>query len=217
VGFAQKCHYIDTSYRRVVRALSHSRRRVPRPRNPVYHVGINAVAGLNPWTDLAQPTVDPEFDLRVHIGQGLWGHHDDACLELGSAVAVSYRRVPLTAAALTSRRCAGGSSSSPNSGGGKAARQSPVPVVARGSGVQVPWDVRDALARDMSVWGFGGAEFDVSLTVPYQGRWKVALCNVTALRVGPCNVTVVGTLFQQASPSTPQIALPGSAPDVVVA
>jgi hypothetical protein len=102
------------------------------------------------------------------------------------------------------------------------AGQSPVPIVARGSGVQVPWDVRDALARDMSVWGFGGAEFDVSLTVPYQGRWKVALCkamvgDAAALRVGPCNVTVVGTLFQQASPSTPQIALPGSAPDVVVA
>jgi hypothetical protein len=74
------------------------------------------------------------------------------------------------------------------------AGQSPVPIVARGSGVQVPWDVRDALARDMSVWGFGGAEFDVSLTVPYQGRWKVALCkamvgDAAALRVGPCNVT----------------------------
>ncbi|XP_022680590.1 uncharacterized protein LOC105914509 [Setaria italica] len=178
------------------------------PENPVYHVGIDAVAGLNPSTDLARPALYPEFDLRVHIGQGLWGHHGDACLELGSSVAVSYRRVPLAAAAVPSRRCAG---SSHGSGGGAAGS---VPVVARGSGVRLPGAVRDALARDLW-WGFGPAEFDVSLTVPYQGRWKVVSCkakvgDAAALQGGPCNVTVVGTV-QQASTAAPQIALPGRA------
>ncbi|RCV07347.1 hypothetical protein SETIT_1G236800v2 [Setaria italica] len=109
------------------------------PENPVYHVGIDAVAGLNPSTDLARPALYPEFDLRVHIGQGLWGHHGDACLELGSSVAVSYRRVPLAAAAVPSRRCAG---SSHGSGGGAAGS---VPVVARGSGGR--WKVVSCKAK----------------------------------------------------------------------
>ncbi|CAN6279218.1 unnamed protein product [Urochloa humidicola] len=160
---------------------------------PVYHVGINAVAGLNPATDLSQPTLHP--DLRVRVDKGLFWGHGDGCLEVGSSLAVSYRRVPLAAAAVPSTLC-------PEGGAGSVA------VVARGSGVRVPGSVRDALARDLR-WGIGAPEFKVTLTVPYQqGRWKVGSCKA---RVGDaaatCDVNVVGaqTVVQKA-PAAPQIA-----------
>ncbi|CAL5020870.1 unnamed protein product [Urochloa decumbens] len=169
--------------------------------DPVYHVGIDAVAGLNPATDLFQPTLHPEFDLRVRVDKGLLWGHGDGCLELGSTVAVSYRRVPLAAAAVPSRLC-------PEAGAGS------VPVVARGSGVRVPGSVRDALAREL--WrGIGAPGFEITLTVPHQqqqGRWKVVSCrakvgNAAALRAD-CAVSVVEEkwTFQKAAPDAPQIA-----------
>ncbi|OEL28496.1 hypothetical protein BAE44_0010489 [Dichanthelium oligosanthes] len=156
--------------------------------DPVYRVTIDSVAGLNPATDLARPTLKPEFNLTVRIDPGLWGG-GDACLDVGSAVAVSYHRVPLAAAAVVSRRCA-----DPG--------RSAVPIVARGSGVRVPWAVLDALASDMW-WGFsaGAAKFDVTLTVPCEGRWKVVSCRARAGGVAalqePCKVSLVGTVEEE--------------------
>ncbi|TVU29196.1 hypothetical protein EJB05_20754, partial [Eragrostis curvula] len=121
---------------------------------------IDAVAGLDPKTDLKRPTLDPEFSLRVRIDQGLWKH--DACLDVGSAVAVSYGRYPLAAAAVPSKLCAGAGASPGQSSGWDDAS---VDVVAKGKGVRLPRPVRDALAWEL--WGWGSPEFDVTLTVPY--------------------------------------------------
>ncbi|CAO2039701.1 unnamed protein product [Urochloa humidicola] len=171
--------------------------------DPVYHVGIDAVAGLSRSTDLYQPTLNPEFDLRVRIDKGLLRGHGDGCLELGSSVAVSYRRVPLAAAAVPSTLC-------PDAGGGGAGS---IPLVARGSGVRLPWYVRDTLARELW-WGIGAPEFEITLTVPYRdGSWKVMTCrarvrNAAAL-YADCDVSVLGdgkTFVQKAALDAPQIA-----------
>ncbi|KAL6899585.1 hypothetical protein ACP4OV_006243 [Aristida adscensionis] len=70
---------------------------------PVYRVAIDAVSGLDPATDLARPTLAPGFNLTVRVDAESRG---DACLDPGSAAAVSYRGVPLAAgAALPSKLC----------------------------------------------------------------------------------------------------------------
>ncbi|CAN6245139.1 unnamed protein product [Urochloa humidicola] len=171
--------------------------------DPVYHVGIDAVAGLNRSTDLAQPTLNPEFDLRVRIDKGILRGHGDGCLELGSSVAVSYRRVPLAAAAVPSTLCP-----SADAGGGTGS----IPLVARGSGVRLPWYVRDTLSRELW-WGIGAPEFEITLTVPYRGSWKVMTCSArvrsAAALYADCYVSVLSdgkTFVQKAAPDAPQIA-----------
>ncbi|KAL6633971.1 hypothetical protein ACP70R_026642 [Stipagrostis hirtigluma subsp. patula] len=148
---------------------------------PAYHVAIDAVAGLDPATDLARPTLSPEFNLTVRVDAGPWG---GVCLEPGSAVAVSYHRVPLAGvAALPSKVCGTRS----------------VALVATGSGVRVPGADLDALASDLRGFGRGGtAEFEVTLTVPHEGRLMVTSCRArlgdSAALEAPCEVSVVDSV-----------------------
>ncbi|KAF0931590.1 hypothetical protein E2562_005555 [Oryza meyeriana var. granulata] len=144
---------------------------------PSYYVAIDAIAGLDPETDLRRAALDPEFNLTL----GLASHRTDmgVCFEAGTTVAVYYRGVQLAGAAVP-ELCAGPRLSAKEGS-----------VVAWGRGVPVPRLVRDGLAGDMR--GGGAAKFDVALTVQsYTGGWDVVLCSANvgdaAALVTPCRL-----------------------------
>ncbi|KAK3158470.1 hypothetical protein QOZ80_2AG0137640 [Eleusine coracana subsp. coracana] len=115
-------------------------------RNPRYYAAIASASGLDPATNL---TLDPEFNLTLRVESR--NPMSRACIDVGSALDVSYHGVRL-AGAPAPHLC---------SGKGKSAQVGP--VLAWGTAVHVPGSVLDSLAADMRA---GTAAFDVIVTVP---------------------------------------------------
>ncbi|KAL6633972.1 hypothetical protein ACP70R_026643 [Stipagrostis hirtigluma subsp. patula] len=113
-------------------------------KQPRCAVAVDAVAGLDPATDLRRPTLDPEFNLTVGLASR--SRTRGGCVD--STVSVTYRGVLLAEGPLPEICVRPGRRSR---GQGSA--------VAWGSGVRVPRLVRDALSGDLR---HGAAEFDVT-------------------------------------------------------
>ncbi|KAG8060279.1 hypothetical protein GUJ93_ZPchr0002g24305 [Zizania palustris] len=148
-----------------------------------YYAKIDTVAGLDPEKDLLRPgPVDPEFNLTLGVASR--SARFGACFLAGTAVAVSYRTVPL-AAGVVPKLCVDPKGSAKEGS-----------VVAWGSRVPVPRMVRDVLVADLQR---GAAEFDVALTVhkssdsdPSSGWWDVVSCKAkvgdAAAFATPCSL-----------------------------
>ena len=135
-------------------------------KQPRYFVAIDAVAGLDPATDLGhRPTLDPVFNLTLRVASLSHRKGAGACVYPGMYVEVSYRGIPLAASATaTEQLCAGPMNATEQR------------VVARGAGVVVPGSALDSLAADMR----GGVQvFEVSLR-----GWGGVVLPCWARRVG---------------------------------
>ncbi|TVU29199.1 hypothetical protein EJB05_20757, partial [Eragrostis curvula] len=151
---------------------------------PQYSAAITSMSGLDPATDLGRATLDLEFNLTIRVAAT--SPVSGACLEVGTALDVSYQGVRLAGAPVP-RLCAGPKHAAE-------ARR-----VAWGAAVRVPRFVLDGLAKDLMN---GDAAFDVTIALPpkasSEGRRQLVQC--MARRVGddgalqaPCLVTEVDT------------------------
>uniref|UniRef100_A0A0D9VIE1 Late embryogenesis abundant protein LEA-2 subgroup domain-containing protein n=1 Tax=Leersia perrieri TaxID=77586 RepID=A0A0D9VIE1_9ORYZ len=133
-------------------------------RKPSYYVKIDAIAGLDPETDLQRTAIDPVFNLTLRLAS----HRDDkgVCFEAGTIVEVYYAGVLLAGAAVP-KLCSWPRRSALEGGVVAWGRRVPDPV---------PRLVREALVEEL-LFGGGTAEFAVLLTVErYTGVWDVMLC-----------------------------------------